>query len=345
MSAKADQLGTYFLDVGQGDCSFVIDGAGAGVLFDCADAQVAQKFVLDQGIRRLAAVVASHLDTDHIQGMHSFLQWFVAQPDRELDDVYLGLDRPKAELSDTALKLLRAVMRWSDERLLTMGRAEREGRPKTIWQSGDTRVDIVLPLYASQLGAHLGGGEKPNPSSAVLRVVRGETAILIGGDAPLGSWERVETHLLPARLLRSSHHGGKIDEGAGEWTMETLYDRVGADDVVVSVGTNNGHKHPIEEHIRSMQRIDRRRVLCTQLTPRCHPDPQMLRSGFEGRTSEVLPPYRHQLRKRKPPEVPCAGSVVAWIDASGAVEVIPRRGEWHDKFVGRVDAPLCRPAQ
>lgn len=56
-------LGVYFMDVGQGDCSFVVppDGAGA-ILFDCNDAHVADRFVVDHGITHLSAVVASHLD-------------------------------------------------------------------------------------------------------------------------------------------------------------------------------------------------------------------------------------------------------------------------------------------
>src|SRR5690606_17966065 len=68
----AESLGVYFLDVGQGDCSFILSGSGEeGVLFDCADSDVAQKFATDKGLRELHAVVVSHLDLDHIRGMHA----------------------------------------------------------------------------------------------------------------------------------------------------------------------------------------------------------------------------------------------------------------------------------
>lgn len=339
MSAKADRLGVYFLDVGQGDCTFILNGRGEGVLFDCRDELVAREFVREHGVRHLRAVVASHLDVDHIGGMHAFLRWFLAQPGYEVDVVYIGHDRP--DVSTTARDLLCALLRWNDEGRLALGRPEREGRPKTVWESGGTRVEIVLPRYAAQLADRLAGGERPNPSSAVLRVTRAGTTILIGGDAPLGSWERLEPELVPAKVFRAPHHGGDIGKGTPEWTTSTLYERVSADEVVVSVGTHNAYQHPSPEHVGAMG-LHPRRLLCTQLTPRCHADPSKLRPGFSTRGAEVSLPYRHLLRQNR--EVPCAGTVVAWIGSDGSLTVLPPRGGWHDEFVKLVERPLCLAA-
>jgi beta-lactamase superfamily II metal-dependent hydrolase len=62
------------LDVGQGDCTIVVLPAAHGeepsaIVFDCADAYVAERFVANHAIKRLRAVVASHLDIDHIRGV------------------------------------------------------------------------------------------------------------------------------------------------------------------------------------------------------------------------------------------------------------------------------------
>jgi len=72
---KAD-LSVFFLDVGQGDCTFIVppEGEGAPILFDCADELVASRFCTDHGITDLQAVVASHLDIDHVRGMLPFLK-------------------------------------------------------------------------------------------------------------------------------------------------------------------------------------------------------------------------------------------------------------------------------
>ncbi|MFO0605017.1 MAG: hypothetical protein U0324_17690 [Polyangiales bacterium] len=69
MSRDPTRLEIYRHDVGQGDCTVVIppDGEGAPILFDCADLYVAERFCDNHGITRLAAVVVSHLDVDHIR--------------------------------------------------------------------------------------------------------------------------------------------------------------------------------------------------------------------------------------------------------------------------------------
>ena len=332
-----ERLGVYFLDVGQGDCTFVLDGGGRGVLFDCADALVAKQFATDKGLGELRAVVVSHLDADHIRGMHAFLKWWIEDQKAPLGVLHIDVDR--ATLTKVARELLAAVLTWDGDRKLTLDRSDRGLRPTPVWSSGDARVELVLPWYAKKLEGRVEGREKPNESSAVLRVVRGGAAILIGGDAPVSSWQQLEPELLPARVFRVPHHGGTIDEGAAGWTLETLYERVDAEHAVVSVGTNNGnYAHPQAEHVRAMKRGERCRVLCTQLTPQCHSNPSALRPGYEARSSGVSPPYR---QRSKEGEVPCAGSVAAWIDDRGAVEVEPARA-LHESFIGTLSRPLCK---
>lgn len=73
---QGDLLKVFFLDVGQGDCTFVVppSGESAPILFDCSDAYVAERFVANHDIADLAAVVVSHLDQDHIKGLLPFLR-------------------------------------------------------------------------------------------------------------------------------------------------------------------------------------------------------------------------------------------------------------------------------
>ncbi|HSJ99891.1 MAG TPA: hypothetical protein VK932_01575, partial [Kofleriaceae bacterium] len=57
-------------------------------------------------------------------------------------------------------------------------------------------------------------------------------------------------------------------------------------------------------------------------------------------------PYRHQARpgdpRRAPTrETPCAGSMAVWIDAQGRMDVTPRPGGVHDRFIRKVPTPLC----
>ncbi|PRQ05680.1 hypothetical protein [Enhygromyxa salina] len=83
-------IGIYFLDVGQGDCSVIIppEGEGGAIVFDVADQYVLELFINNHEIQN-SDVIASHLDIDHIRGMLGFLRNHAS----EIDRVYLGLDR------------------------------------------------------------------------------------------------------------------------------------------------------------------------------------------------------------------------------------------------------------
>lgn len=124
-------LGVYFLDVGQGDCSFIVPPAGGAVLFDCNDAYVAERFVADHGINHLAAAVVSHLDVDHIRGVLPFLEGFLARGGK-VDEVYLGMDaKPEERLNETCTALLDRAIAWERAEaraLLTHPRVEAQDR-------------------------------------------------------------------------------------------------------------------------------------------------------------------------------------------------------------------------
>lgn len=343
-----ERLGVYFLDVGQGDCSFVVGPRMEAdpVLFDCADAYVAERFVKDHRIRRLSAVVVSHLDRDHIGGLLPFLCNFLGGGG-EVGTLYVSIDRDVKELSQTAAELLEQALVWHWEKKLALAPSQRNVAPEVVCEGVGWKIEVVLPGYADVLGQRLEGGEEPNPCSAVLRVTRGGTAVLIGGDAPLVSWVRLEPVLSQAIVLRTPHHGGGIDEGNPTWTEQDLYARVSPEVAVVSVGTNNGHEHPRKPQMEAI-RGRNCRLLCTQLTTRCHVAPLTHREEALEHVGGVTYPYRHLVVPGDPKlyrpktEVPCAGSMVAWLDTQGTLGFEPPAGGWHDNLVMRLDHPMCQ---
>lgn len=349
------RVGVYMLDVGQGDCTFVVGPSGdaAPVLFDCRDRYVAERFVKDHGIDRLSAAVVSHLDQDHIRGLLPFLRSFRSQHGpRSVEAFYVNVDRkPDPELRRAAYVLLERVIEWDRQGEVPLFGSFREGTTKRVCAGEGWSVDIVLPRLAELYQMRLEGGEQPNRTSAVLRVAVNNHAILIGGDATLDSWERLghlERELLRAEVFRIPHHGGNIDEGGTTWTIATLYERVAPRVAIISVGTNNDYKHPERVQLPTAPvNGGDCRILCTQLTPRCHDDPQTQRARALKNPSPVVYPYRHRVfpgdpkRSRPTGEVSCAGSMVAWIDPSG-ITIQPDASGWHDNFVELLDHPLCR---
>lgn len=346
-------LGVYFLDVGQGDCTFIVppEGEGSPILFDCADVYVAQRFVANHRITDLQAVVASHMDIDHVGGMLPFLRTHFADG-RRVGRLVMFPDRVPRPGRNIALReLMAAACSWEkdpphDGFLLKAGVRDGEG-PLLLAHGPDWTVELVLPWFGAAGQALVDGGDDPNACSAVLRVSRGGTSVLVGGDAPLGSWERLDRRMWSARLIRGPHHGGEIRDGGEQWSsFSDLYDSVEATNAVFSVGTNNGHGHPRTDHAEAARRGGSCRLLCTQLTPRCHDEPGLLRSEALGLAGGVEYPYRHRVvpghpHSRPPDEVPCAGSVVAWLGADGSLSVEPRPDGGHARLVRRTEHPLC----
>lgn len=341
MADPAPHVAVYALDVGQGDTSFVVanDPSDGVLLFDCNDTHVAERFVVDHGIETLHAVVISHLDQDHIRGMLPFLRGYLDHPRRRVEHVFVGTDRDRKSLSKIAYELLDGLFRLRDEHGFVLHAPHREASPRLVHATDHWQAELVLPRYGSVLQGEV-EGDDPNHFSVVLRITCGDRAVLIGGDAPLVSWEQLEPALLQADAIRSPHHGGGIREGSPSWTEADLYDRVGADTVVVSCGTHNPHGHPTDQHLAGIA-PGTRRLLCTQLTPRCHEDLTSVRGEMLRGASRVAYAYRHRGRK----EVPCAGSILVELLDDGTVRVDPPREGWHDQLLDRMHlaTPRCRP--
>ncbi|HEX4421268.1 MAG TPA: hypothetical protein VH165_25310 [Kofleriaceae bacterium] len=292
-----DRLAIYVLDVGQGDCTFIVppEGQGAPILVDCNDWYVAERFVANHGIVHLDAVIASHLDRDHIRGIVPFLMNHFAVG-RSLGKLIIGIDRQLkgAEQREIAI-LLRQALAWSSHPPcpgFSLEDPTRGATPRTIAQGTDWSVQLVLPFHATRLESLGLGGEDPNLCSAVIRVV-------------------------------------------------------GAKHAFISVGTNNAYGHPDPQEIQAMRGSDTCRARCTQLTPRCHPNPAKLRVDALRVAGGVEWPYRHHARPGDPvrpaptSECPCAGSMAMWIDPGGKLDGVPPPGGAHDRFLKKIAHARC----
>ena len=151
MQANPSRLKVFFLDVGQGDCTFIVPpkGEGAPILFDCNDAYVAERFVANHSITDLHAVVASHLDQDHISGLLTFLLGHFSA-NRRVERLYMLLDRiPKPPRNAGLRKLVEHAMTWEKQSPhegfgWKAGHRDTDG-PLMIAKGADWSVELVLP--------------------------------------------------------------------------------------------------------------------------------------------------------------------------------------------------------
>jgi competence protein ComEC len=227
------------LDVGQGDSILLRDGGNAilvdGGGWDHGDlgGRVLLPALLGEGVRSLDALVMTHPDHDHCQGLVDIAAYL---PVRE---VWLG---PGWEPKGCAGQLMH--LPGVRVRLLWRGRRARVGR----W-----RLTALHPDPGERRGT--------NERSLVLRAEVLGRSVLLTGD--MESW--AESRVLDccaaqarADILKVAHHGSKTS------STDSFLEAVAPRLAVISAGVNNLYHHPsplildrLQEHGIRALRTDR----------------------------------------------------------------------------------------
>jgi competence protein ComEC len=202
-----------FLDVGQGDAALLQVPQGA-VLVDEGppEANVAEQ-VRRLGVRRIAAVVLTHPQRDHVGGAAAVLAG--TRVDMVLDP---GI---ASDSSDE-----RAALATARRRGVPVVRA----RAGTVYRLGRLRLRVLWPARDAPPGGD------PNDSAVVLLASYGELDTLLTADAESNVTGALR--LPPAEVLKVAHHGS-ADDG-----LPALLARLRPRVAVVSVGEHNDYGHP-----------------------------------------------------------------------------------------------------
>lgn len=223
--AKTGVLQVSFLDVGQGDAILIQSPTGVQMLIDGGrDRAVLRELPKHMGFfdRSIDIVVATHPDADHIGGLTSVFDRYRIQ----------AFIEPGIPNDTSAAKALVAAI-TNEPGIETM--IARRGQ--RIELGGGAYADI---LYPDRDVAR----EETNDGSIVVRLVYGETAFLLGGDAS----DEVEDYLasldpasVRANVLKAGHHGSR-NSSSDAWLAA-----VDPSIVVISAGADNSYGHPHQE--------------------------------------------------------------------------------------------------
>jgi competence protein ComEC len=210
-----------FLDVGQGDAIFIQSPSGTQMLIDAGrDQSVLRELatVLSFSDRTLDYILATHPDADHITGFKEVLERY------EIDNVI----RTENE-SGTPIEA--AVLTGIESERATVHLARRGQRydlGSGVW------LEILFPDVDPS-------AMETNTSSIVARLVYGQTAFMLTGDAPKSIEEYlvlVEGENLKSDVLKVGHHGSRTS------TSELFLAEVDPTYAVISAGTDNPYGHP-----------------------------------------------------------------------------------------------------
>jgi competence protein ComEC len=224
---QPQRLEVVFLDVGEGDSAFIRTYAGKTVLIDGGGSaspgrasaigrSVVVPFLLDSGVSRLDAIVATHPHTDHIQGLEDVLEQI--RVDR-LIIPSMSDESGFAELFEIAGRKGVPVSRCSNGNVI---RLDEKTRFEVVNPEKDCLVD----------------DDTLNNASLVLKLIYGRTDILFTGDAESAAEEEMLAGGAPldADVIKIGHHGSKTS------TSAEFLEKVKPQAAVISVGHNNfGH--------------------------------------------------------------------------------------------------------
>lgn len=247
-----------FADVGQGDCTILIDPQSRrAMVVDCPTKNVdkVHQYLLAEGLV-LSTLVVTHWDRDHYGGV--------------------------ARLAKAHLP---SAVHYNNDTLLPDGGRGTKGIRSTLkafldlpWQSlkraddtqsgqlGEMQWRLLAPQHA-ELTAAMATGQR-NVASCVVDVRAEDTRILIGGDAVSSTWERLlEDGLGKADILRWPHHGAELHGDVDNGTASRLIADTCPSRIVVSVGHPNSYGHPAESVVRLARAGSQ--LACTQHTPHC----------------------------------------------------------------------------
>lgn len=217
-----DSVVFHFIDVGQGDSTFITFPTGETMLIDGGKPEQGKsvlKYLKKEGIHHLDWVVATHPDYDHIGGLISVLQHM---------DVTYVLDSGKEKDTKT-YETYQRTLRKKD----VIVKIAKEGE--------------VLPIAGAKVTILNAGrkSEEPNDSSIVLHVETDNHAALLLGDIPQKiEKEIIRKYHIHADVLKVAHHGSYTSTSSE--LIKTIHPSV----AILTYGKENdfGHPHGIVTH-------------------------------------------------------------------------------------------------
>lgn len=221
-------LDVYFIDVGQGDSTFIRTPEGSTILIDGGEAEQGANvlsFLQGLGVNKLDVVIATHAHADHIGGLITVVE------NMDVDAVYM----PKAlHNSKTFERFVLAVK-------------EKGLKFKPAYAGVEIPLEDVNARFVGPTEKE--AYEDLNNSSAVLRLVYGEVGFLFTGDAETESEEEMLSsgQRLRAQVLKVGHHGSTTS------TSEEFLEAVSPEYAMISCAKDNKYGHPHDEIVERLK--------------------------------------------------------------------------------------------
>lgn len=225
-------LKLVFFDVGQGDSAFIKTPEGSQILIDGGPSPaILEKLAKEMPFwdRTIDLIILSHPEADHMTGLLEVLKRYKVK-----NILWTGVVRDTSEFKE-----------W--QKLIKEERAKikiaKAGEGVSV---GKTHIEVLHP-FEDWEGKEL---KDSNFTSAVVRLVFGETSFLFAGDAL--SFQEREMVLrgvnLDSDVLKAGHHGSKTS------SSEDFLEKISPSLAVISAGRDNSYGHPHQEVLARLEK-------------------------------------------------------------------------------------------
>ena len=222
------QLNVYYINVGQGDATYLELPNGHNVLIDGGPSGVPiEKFIKDKGITKIDHVVLTHPHSDHFRGLKKVFALV------DVKNFYDSRAENVEAIGDNNLREL----------------ADAEPACKTHYPEAgsnlnwDSRVTVKVLNTCSER-VLLKYNDDVNNCSIVLRFFYNGTGLLFTGDAEASienAMMRIFKSGLQSYALKIGHHGSRYS------STDKFLERVAPKVAIISAGVDNVYGHPHKE--------------------------------------------------------------------------------------------------
>lgn len=223
-SSKDKSLTIHYLDVGQGN-AILAESDGHFMLIDGGEREYSSfvvSYLKQQGVTSLDYMIATHYDSDHLNGVIGALHAF------DTDTLF-------APDYSTDTRTYTSFLGIAKEKKLT----KRQPKPGEEFVFGSCTFTIVCPVKQSY--------EEENNYSIGIRLVCGKNSFLFLGDAETESeQDMLNAHMnVQADVYLVSHHGSVNS------SLEEFLDAVNPSYAVISCGENS-YGHPADSTLKRL---------------------------------------------------------------------------------------------
>ena len=237
---NSDDIEIHFLDVGQGDCTFIILPNGKNILIDGGDKtdsfdygeKVVVPYLLDKNITKIDYMIVSHFDSDHVGGLLYVAQNF------KIENILIGL---QFETNNNLSEMLK-IIEENKINLIILEKGNKMSLGKDIY------LDILFPNRDEEIE-----NNSINNNSLVFKLVLKNTSILFTGDIEEEA-EKILVDLyqenLKCDILKIAHHGSITS------STEDFIKYANPQIALIGCGENNKFGHPNQEILKRFEDLN-----------------------------------------------------------------------------------------